>query len=120
MRKTIKFTVSMSAAEFKSLEALRRKAGRTRSQFVREAVASLRPGMGGHLSVKEDQSGYGVPEAAGLTDRAGLAERRGRAIAAAGRFRSRISDLSLSHDKYLEEVYAEGSGKKSRRARPSR
>lgn len=32
-------------------------------------------------------------------------ERRRRAIAAAGRFRSGVSDLSTTHDKYLSEAY---------------
>jgi hypothetical protein len=32
-------------------------------------------------------------------------ELRRRAIAAAGRFRSDVSDLSTNHDKYLEESY---------------
>ncbi len=32
-------------------------------------------------------------------------ERRKRAIAAAGRFRSGVSDLSTAHDKYLNEAY---------------
>lgn len=32
-------------------------------------------------------------------------ERRRRAIAAAGRFRSGVSDLSTAHDKYLSEAY---------------
>jgi len=123
MAKTVKFTVSMSAAEFKRLESLRRRAGRTRSQFVRDAIASRRPGLSGHPSVREDQSDYGAPEAGatGLTDKTELAERRRRAIAAAGKSRSKISDLSVNHDKYLEEAYAQRSRIKSkRRARPSR
>lgn len=32
-------------------------------------------------------------------------ERRKRAIAAAGRFRSGVSDLSTAHDKYLNEAH---------------
>ncbi len=32
-------------------------------------------------------------------------ERRRRAIAAAGRFRSGVADLSTAHDKYLSEAY---------------
>jgi hypothetical protein len=34
-----------------------------------------------------------------------VAERRRRAIAAAGRFRSGQADLSVEHDRYLAEVY---------------
>jgi len=33
------------------------------------------------------------------------AERRKRAIAASGRFRSGLTDLSTAHDKYLSEAY---------------
>lgn len=36
-----------------------------------------------------------------------IEERRKRAIAAAGKFRSGISDLSLEHDKHLSEVFQE-------------
>lgn len=36
-----------------------------------------------------------------------LTERRRRAIAAAGKFRSGAADLSSNHDRYLEEVFAE-------------
>ena len=39
-----------------------------------------------------------------------ISERRRRAIAAAGRFRSGVSDLSVNHDRYLAEDY---SGKKA-------
>ena len=44
------------------------------------------------------------------------AERRRRAIAAAGRFRSGTSDLSANHDSYLEEAYTAiaGSGRRVR------
>ena len=107
MRKIVKFTISMSAAEFKDIESIRRKAGRTRSQFIRDAVAAWRHGRVPPLSIKEDQAEYGAPpapDAAALTD---MAERRRRAMAAAGKFRSGVSDLSANHDRYLEEVFAE-------------
>ena len=35
-----------------------------------------------------------------------LEERKQRAIKAAGRFRSGISDLSEAHDKYLNEIFS--------------
>jgi len=35
-------------------------------------------------------------------------ERKRRAIAAAGRFRSGMPDLSTEHDRYLSEAYADG------------
>lgn len=34
-------------------------------------------------------------------------ERKRRAIAAAGRFRSDVSDLSMAHDRYLAEAFEE-------------
>ena len=57
MTKTVKFTISMSASEFKALEVARNKAGKTRSQFVRESILkandgrNVRPEPG---SVRED------------------------------------------------------------------
>ena len=107
MRKTVKFTISMSAAEFKDIESLRRKTGRTRSQFIRDAVAAWKHGPVRTLSVKEDQKEYGAPPASDFADVTDLAERRRRAIAAAGKFRSGAADLSSNHDRYLEEVFAE-------------
>jgi uncharacterized phage-associated protein len=107
MRKTVKFTISMSAAEFKSIESLRRKTGRTRSQFIRDAVAAWRHGPVRTLSVKEDQKEYGAPPASDFADLTDLTERRRRAIAAAGKFRSGAAALSSNHDRYLEEVFAE-------------
>ena len=41
----------------------------------------------------------------GYPDRS--AERRRRAIAVAGRFRSGVPDLAVNHDRYLAEIYAE-------------
>jgi len=107
MRKTIKFTISMSAAEFTDIESLRRKTRRTRSQFIRDAVAAWRHGPIRTPSVKEDQKEYGAPPASDFADMTDLAERRRRAIAAAGKFRSGTADLSSNHDRYLEEALAE-------------
>jgi len=39
-----------------------------------------------------------------------IEEKRRRAVAAAGRFRSGVSDLSVNHDRYLEDSF---SGKKA-------
>jgi hypothetical protein len=115
MGNTVKFTISVSAGEFKELEALRRKAGKTRSQFVREAVQACE---GGKLErpagapkatagVKEDSARYGAPAPA-LSEFTDISELRRRAIAAAGRFRSGVTDLSSAHDRYLEDGYAAG------------
>jgi hypothetical protein len=121
MRKTSKFTISMPAAEFKEVESLRRKSGRTRSQFIRDAVASWKQRSVRTPLVREDQSEYGTPQTPDLADITGLTERRRRAIAAAGRFRSGAADLSSNHDRYLGEAFAEVSlGKNKARARKSR
>jgi hypothetical protein len=103
MAKTVKFTISMSASEFKALEVARRKAGKTRSQFVRESILkandgrNVRPEPG---SVREDPGNCGSPGIADVTD---MAELRQRAIDAAGKFASGISDLSVKHDRYLAD-----------------
>ncbi len=97
----------MSVAEFKDIESLRRRTGRTRSQFIRDAVAAWRGGPCRTLSVKEDQKEYGAPPASDFADMTDLTERRRRAIAAAGKFRSGAADLSSNHDRYLEEALAE-------------
>jgi Arc/MetJ-type ribon-helix-helix transcriptional regulator len=116
MGNTVKFTISVPAEEFKELEILRRKTGKTRSQFVRDAV---RAWEGGELArpagapeaaagVKEDSARYEAP-APSLPEFTDMAERRRRAIAAAGRFRSGVADLSTAHDKYLEDGFAVGA-----------
>jgi hypothetical protein len=110
MAKTLKFSISMSAPEFKALEKTRRRAGRTRSQFVREAVGAWGGAVG---SVREDRSTYGSPCPADLTD---IAELRRRAVAAAGRFESGVPDLSIEHDRYLGTAPAEDGVENGRQA----
>lgn len=115
MGNAIKFTISMPAGEFKELEALRRKAGKTRSQFVRDAVRGWGSGelerpIGAPTAaagVKEDSPRYGAP-APTLPEFTDMAELRRRAIAASGRFRSGVADLSTAHDRYLEDGFAGG------------
>lgn len=116
MGNTIKFTISVPAEEFKELEAMRRKSGKTRSQFVREAVRAWESGEGEPFAgapkaaagVKEDSARYGAPIPA-LPEFTDMAELRRRAIAAAGRFRSGVADLSSAHDRYLEDGFAVGA-----------
>ena len=79
---TTKFSISMPASEFKALEAGRRKAGRTRSQYIRDILMAER------IDAKE------------LTD---ASELRRRAIAAAGCFESGLTDLSIGHDRHLAD-----------------
>jgi hypothetical protein len=109
MPKTTKFTISMSAAEFKKVESLRRRTGRTRSQFIRDAVAALSRAASQSRSVMEEHSEYGAPPASDSLQVTDPAERRRRALAAAGRFHSGTADLSSDHDRYLDEAFAEAS-----------
>lgn len=124
MAGAIKISISMPAGEYKALEAARRKAGRTRSQFIREALEAKglagsdrtkpeksagRPeGKAGLTGVNEERSPYGSPLPSEIIDRAEL---RRRAIAAAGRFESGAPDLSTEHDKYLTDADAEDGAK---------
>lgn len=107
MSKTVKIAVSMSDAAFKRLESFRRKTGKTRSQLVREALAAVNIGHRRPAGVEEERAAYETPGPRALVD---PAERRRRAIAAAGRFRSGLADLAENHDRYLEEIYAGTSG----------
>lgn len=117
MSRTVKFTVSVPEPVFKEIEARRRRTGKSRSQFVREAVRGLEPrsdkSAGGKvpaaLIIKESSTRYGAPTPS-LPEITDAAERRRRAAAAAGRFRSGAPDLSTDHDKYLEDAYIAVSG----------
>ncbi len=102
MSKTVKFAVSMSEEVFKELETFRRKTGWTRSQFIRDAVRSWKAEFLRPSEVKEETEEYKKEVPIDIID---PAERCRRAIAAAGRFRSGIPDLSLNHDKHLEDSY---------------
>ncbi len=122
MAKTIKFTVSVPSRVFRALEALRAKTGKPRSQLVREALLRLEavPGRlpaGEELApgrVLEEPARYALP-AGPLREITDKAERRRRALAAAGRFRSGVADLSTEHDKYLDEAYAGNDSEKGPR-----
>lgn len=118
--RTVKFTVSVPEQVFKELEALRRRTRVSRSQLIREAVREMGPKAEKRPSgetgtgpvIKESSARYGSqpPAFPEITD---IAERRRRAIAAAGRFRSGTADLSTDHDKYLEDAYEGGAQKGS-------
>ena len=105
---TMKFSISMPASEFKALEAGRRKAGRTRSQYIRDILAA--EGIATNEKpvkaprIGEERSAYGPPLPEGLTD---ASELRRRAVAAAGRFESGLTDLSIGHDRHLADPPAE-------------
>lgn len=105
----------MSEETFKKLESLRRKTGWTRSQFIRDAVRAWKAEISQPPVVKEKAEEYKKEIPNDIIDHK---ERRKRAIAAAGRFRSGISDLSTSHDKYLEETYTEVAPKRGKKKMP--
>jgi hypothetical protein len=103
MRKTVKFTISMAATDFKELESRRRQTGRTRSQFIRDAVRASMPVASPAAGIEEEAGSYKAGISLDVTN---LEERRRRALAASGRFRSGLSDLSADHDRYLEDAYS--------------
>lgn len=112
MSKTVKFAISMSEEVFKELESLRRKTGWTRSQFIRDSIRAWKKEFLEPSRVKEKTEEYKKEIPIDIID---LEERRRRAIAAAGRFQSDISDLSSNHDKYLEDSYTEVAPKRGKR-----
>jgi hypothetical protein len=109
----------MPEIEYRTLEAARRKAGRTRSQFIREALEAK--GTSGKDvdfgEINEDRQPYGSPVPSEIKD---AAELRRRAIAAAGRFDSGVSDLSLDHDKYLTDPEADDRAEARRPGRTAK
>jgi predicted DNA-binding protein len=104
MGKTVKFTISMSEEDFNELESLRQRTGKTRSQFMRDAVRTWKVEYLRPLRVQEKAGEYKREIPNDLID---IEERRRRAISVAGRFRSGISDISLKHDDHLAEIYGE-------------
>jgi hypothetical protein len=103
MSKTIKFAVSMPEKAFKELETLRRKMGWTRSQFIRDAINAWKTEDLRVSGIKEEAGEYRKEIPSDFIDQD---ERRRRALAAAGRFRSGKSDISINHDKYLEDAFS--------------
>lgn len=104
----------MPAAEFRTLEAARRAQGRTRSQFIRELIRQSiqelvrEPSFSPVRSIKEKRRDYGMDHNKiekeffeVSPDLMNEAEKRQRAIAAAGRFASGLPDLSINHDAYF-------------------
>jgi hypothetical protein len=118
MKKTVKFTVSMPEDYFKKLESLRKKTGGTRSQFIRELLEAWKVNTSSRIGVREEVSLYKKDMARDISDQD---EIRKRALEAAGRFRSGLTDLSQKHDQYFEDSYnrtAAASGTKKRRTDP--
>jgi len=100
----------MSEHDFKELESLRQRTGKTRSQFIRDCVHVWKEEFKRPLGIMEDPGVYKKEIPNDLIDNE---ERRRRAIAAAGRFRSDISDISVKHDEHLADIYAEIAEKKN-------
>jgi len=115
MSRTRKFTISVPSRVFKEIETLRAKTGMSRSQLVREALRRSGTALGersaggtaAKAEVREEPARYGVP-AGPLREITDKKERRRRALAALGRFRSDVADLSTEHDQYLDGAYAGG------------
>jgi predicted DNA-binding protein len=104
MSKIVKFAVSMPEEVFEELESLRRRTGWTRSQFIRDAINAWKTEDLRISGIKEEAGEYRKEIPSDFIDQD---ERRQRALAAAGRFRSGKSDISINHDKYLEDAYSE-------------
>ena len=112
MSKTIKFAVSMPEDVFKEIESLRQKTGWTRSQFIRDSVRAWKVDFFKPSGVKEDVREYKKEVSIDIID---PEEKRQRALAAAGRFRSGIKDLSSFHDKHLEDAYSVVAPKRNKK-----
>lgn len=112
MSKTVKFAVSMPEEVFKELESLRLKTGWTRSQFIRDSVRAWKADFLEPSGVKEEVGEYKKEVSIDIID---PEEQRQRAIAAAGRFRSGIKDLSSFHDKHLGDSYLAVAPKRNKR-----
>src|SRR5580765_909755 len=79
----IRTQIQLTEQQVQNLKSLANARGVSMAELIREGVDSL---------LKAQQ---GID----------LAERRRRAIAAAGMLRSDVSDLGVNHDRYLAEVY---------------
>jgi predicted transcriptional regulator len=78
---------------------------RTQIQLTEEQANALKKlALSRHLSIAEliRQAVDSFIKSSAVID---FEERKKRALAAAGRFRSGISDLSTAHDKYLAEAF---------------
>lgn len=79
----IRTQIQLTEEQSRALKALAARQGKSVADLIRQSVDYL-------------------IRAAGAID---MAERRRRALAAAGRFHSGDSDLSMEHDRYLAEAY---------------
>lgn len=79
----VRTQIQLSEAQFKALKALAAAQNKSMAELIRQAVDTL---LGSVIAVDQD-------------------ERKRRAIAIAGRFRSDVPDLGSNHDRYLAEAY---------------
>ena len=79
----IRTQIQMTEEQIKKLKKIASKKHRSMAEIIRQAINNF-------MAVKAD---------------ADIEERKTRAIAAAGRFHSKVSDLSEAHDKYLAEAF---------------
>ena len=101
MARMIRTIVSLPEDEKKWLDAHGRRHGISSAEVVRRAIRELRASkVDTGLAVGEDRAAYGSPLPGGVTD---MADMKRRAIAAAGRFASGATDLSVGHDRYLTD-----------------
>ena len=75
--------IQLTEEQARALKTLAAKRGKSVSELIRQSVDRL-------------------IQSAGVVD---MADRRRRAIAAAGQFRSGPADLAVEHDRYLAEAY---------------
>jgi predicted DNA-binding protein len=86
MEKTmIRTQIQLTEEQSHALKSLASRRGVSVAELIRQSVDSF------------------IRSSAGLGDQ----ERRQRAIAAAGKFRSGQDDIAVKHDHYLAEAYAE-------------
>jgi hypothetical protein len=79
----VRTQVQLTEEQSRALKLISARQGRSVAELIRQSVDNL-------------VRSQGLVEAK---------ERRRRAIAAAGRFRSGQTDLSVEHDRYLAEIY---------------
>ncbi len=77
--------IQLTETQMQALRKLASTKDKSMAELIRQAVDSL---LEGSVAIDDD-------------------ERRRRAIAAAGRFRSGLKDLSTKHDRYLNEAYGD-------------
>jgi metal-responsive CopG/Arc/MetJ family transcriptional regulator len=58
LRKSIKFTVSIPWKEYEEMEAVRKKAGVTRSAFIQETISTWKAARRRESAIKAYVSGY--------------------------------------------------------------